>query len=244
MDLLPLPPFSSIGKSLESTCRKAIYDFSMLEGIDSLTVALSGGKDSLTMLFLLNAILGRGFQKIPLHAIFIESEFSCGAGVSKKFLKDICDKLDINFIARKVDITSDADCYTCSRIRRNTIFAIMKEIGSSTVAFGHHKDDNAETLLMNLLQKGEFAGLLPKIRMIHYGITIIRPLIYIEEKDILEFAKKYGFQRSMCQCPKGSNSKRKKSKEIIKLMEEDFTFAKHNLSNAALNYGSKKALVP
>ena len=77
------------------------------------------------------------------------------------------------------------DCYSCSRERRRRLFSMAQETKCSTIAFGHHKDDNAQTLLMNLLHKAEFAGLLPKIHLTAYNTTIVRPLIYLEEKDKL-----------------------------------------------------------
>jgi tRNA 2-thiocytidine biosynthesis protein TtcA len=77
------------------------------------------------------------------------------------------------------------------------------EVGFKIVAFGHHRDDNIETLLLNLLHKAEFAGNLPKVPMHDFGVTIIRPLIYASEQEIREFAKMYNFARISCQCPVG-----------------------------------------
>ena len=79
------PPWTKLGKKLESMCRKALYDFSLLEGVERLAIALSGGKDSLTLLYLLKAISGRGFPKLDLHAIHVTGEFSCGPGISDSF---------------------------------------------------------------------------------------------------------------------------------------------------------------
>ena len=174
------PPWSGLGKKLESAFRKALYDYKMLENGSKIAVALSGGKDSLTMLYLLKAISGRGFPELNMHAILVNGEFSCGSGVNADYLKRICDSLNVNFIVRESTQTLDKlECYSCSRERRSLIFEAAKSVGAQTIAFGHHRDDNAHTLLMNLLHKGEFAGNLPKIHMQEYGITIIRPLIYI-----------------------------------------------------------------
>lgn len=115
-------------------------------------------------------------------------------------------------------------------------------MGASTIAFGHHRDDSIQTLLMNLLHKGEFAANLPKIKMEDYGVTIIRPLIYIPENAIKKFASQYGFARIMCQCPVGQQSLRRKVDELIDSMEGLFPNVRDNLSQASLRYGSKKAL--
>ena len=180
------PPWSRLGKRLESACRKAILEFNLLEGVEKLAVALSGGKDSLTLLYLLKAISGRGLPLFDLTAVNVHGEFTCGAGVNLQFLQAICDKLEVPLITVKSERTlEDLECYSCSRERRSLLFAKAKEAGCSHIAFGHHRDDNAQTLLMNLFHKGEFAGLLPQITMVDYGCTIIRPLILIEEKEII-----------------------------------------------------------
>ena len=120
----------------------------------------------------------------------VEGEFSCGAGVNVDYLKRICEKLDVNFITRQsTQKLEKLECYSCSRERRTLIFDAAKSVGATTIAFGHHRDDHAQTLLMNLLHKGEFAGNLPKIHMQEYGITIIRPLIYIGEERYSNFCQ-------------------------------------------------------
>ncbi len=80
--------------------------------------------------------------------------------------------------------------------------------------------------------------------MIHFGVTIIRPLIYVSEKEIIEFAKRYEFQRITCQCPVGQDSKRKVADRLIDTLEQHFPNARSNLFKAAKNYGSNKALSP
>jgi tRNA(Ile)-lysidine synthase TilS/MesJ len=124
------------------------------------------------------------------------------------------------------------------------IFEAAKNVGATTIAFGHHRDDSAQTLLLNLLHKAEFAANLPKIHMKNYGVTIIRPLIYIGEESLREFAKQYGFARITCQCPVGQNSKRKVVDQLIRQIEEHFPHARTNLARAGILYGSDKAATP
>lgn len=239
------PPWSGLGKRLESAFRKALYDFKMLEGNTKITVALSGGKDSLTLLFLLKAISGKGFPELEIHAVLVEGEFSCGAGVNVNYLKNVCDRLGVNFMTRQSHQKLESlECYSCSRERRSLIFDAAKSVGATTIAFGHHRDDNAQTVLMNLLHKGEFAGNLPKIHMQEYGVTIIRPLIYISEDEIRTFGEQYGFIRVMCRCPVGQNSMRKKVKDLLEEMEVLYPNARENLARASLLYGSDKASKP
>ncbi len=240
--MIPLPPWQGLGKRLESALRKALYDYSMLDGVSKLAVALSGGKDSLTLLFMLKAIVGRGFPDAQIVAIHVDGEFSCGAGVQKNYLEAVCNELEVPLLIRSSTMKlATLECYRCSRERRSMIFEAAKSVGAYTVAFGHHRDDNAQTLLLNLLHKGEFAGNLPKLEMVDYGVTLIRPLIFLSERDIQTFAKQTGFARTMCQCPVGQKSMRKKVDQLLSEMERDFPNVRENVAQASLIYGSDKA---
>lgn len=239
------PPWPSVGKKIESLCRKALYDFNLLENGQKLAVALSGGKDSLALLFMLHAINGRGFPRFELSAIHVEGEFSCGASIQGSYLKAVCKQLQIPLEIRTSSQTLDQlECYSCSRERRKLIFHAAKSLGANLIAFGHHQDDHVQTLLLNLFHKGEFEGNLPKVPMHLYGVTIIRPLIYVSETDIIELAKACGFARITCQCPVGQHSKRKKVEHHLKMIEKDFPHLRTNLAQAGLQKGSQKALCP
>jgi len=240
------PPWTALGKELESAMRKALFDFSLLDkNVEKVAIALSGGKDSLGLLYLLHAIRGRGFPLFDLYAIHVEGEFTCGAGIDGGYLGAICKELKVPLILRQsTQKLETLECYRCSRERRSLIFDAAKEVGATTVAFGHHRDDSAQTLLLNLLHKAEFAANLPKVAMRDYGVTIIRPLIYISEESMRSFAKEYGFMRITCQCPVGQNSKRKSVELLIRQLEEHFPHARSNLARAGLLYGSDKAARP
>lgn len=236
------PPWTGLGKKIESMCRKAMFDFKLLENVEKVAIALSGGKDSLTLLFMLCAIRGRGFGNFEIAAIHVGGEFSCGAGLGKGYLEKICERLGVVYVEKTSEQKERTlECYSCSRERRSLIFQAAKDLGMTTIAFGHHRDDSIQTLMMNLLHKAEFSANLPKVEMFDYGVTIIRPLIYISEKEIKEFAKLYGFARITCQCPVGQNSMRKKVDGLISHIEEFFPNARENLAQASRNYGSDKA---
>ena len=237
--------WTTLAKKLESAFRKALFDFKMVEGVSKLAIALSGGKDSLTLLHLLKAVSGRGFPELDLYAIHVNGQFSCGAGVDASFLQKTCDELKVPLISctshQKLETLQ---CYSCSRERRRLIFNAAKEVGATTIAFGHHRDDHVQTLLMNLLHKAEFAGNLPKIFMKDYGVTLIRPLIYITEQEIRTFAKQQGFARVMCRCPVGQNSMRRQTERLVQEIEHLFPNARENIAKAGLIYGSQKAAAP
>nr|WP_039357913.1 tRNA 2-thiocytidine biosynthesis TtcA family protein [Candidatus Protochlamydia amoebophila] len=238
-------PWTSLGKKLESTFRKALFDYEMLKDVSKIAVALSGGKDSLTLLYLLKAISGRGFPNLEIHAIHVSGEFSCGAGVNEDHLRAICQEIGVQLTTRiSTQKLEKLECYSCSRERRRLLFEAAKSLGITTIAFGHHRDDHTQTVLMNLLHKAEFAGNLPKIHMQEYGVTIIRPLIYIAEKNIRTFAQQQGFARIMCRCPVGQNSMRKQVDQLLIEIETLFPHARENIAKAGLIYGSQKAATP
>lgn len=235
---------TGLARRLESLTRKALYDYHMLDGSGHLAVALSGGKDSLTLLTMLKKIVGRGFPDAAITAIHIDGAYTCGAGVNLRYLEKLCLQLEIPLITRRSEQTLETlECYSCSRERRSLLFDAAKSVGAHVIAFGHHRDDNAQTVMMNLLHKGEFAGMQPKITMRTYGVTIIRPLIYVPEEMVRTYAKQEGFARISCQCPVGQNSRRKQVDRLLGEMADLFPNAKQNLSDAVLNYGSDKALI-
>ena len=236
------PPWTVLGRRLESMCRKALHEFDLLESQEKILIALSGGKDSLTLLYLLKAISGRGFPPFKLFAAHVGGEYSCGASLGKQFLEPICDALEIPLtICTSTQKRETLECYSCSRERRRLLFETARNLGCKIVAFGHHQDDSIETLLMNLMHKGEFAGNLPKVPMHKYGVTIIRPLIFISEQEIREFAKLYNFARITCLCPVGQESLRRDVKDLLVQLEQTFPNVRTNLAGATLKYGSHRA---
>lgn len=236
---------SQSAREVESLLRKALHNHNLITENEIVTVALSGGKDSLTLLHLLHHVNGRGVPPFKLHAVHVSGAFTCGAGVDIHSLQETCDALEVPLtIVYSNQTLETLECYSCSRERRKLLFDAAKSFGSHTIAFGHHRDDHIQTLMMNLLHKGEFAGNLPKVPMVHYGVTIIRPLLLVSEEQIIAYAKNKGFLRAMCRCPVGQKSLRKKAEDLLKQIEEIFPHARINLARAGWEYGSDKALTP
>lgn len=243
MDLpIAKPPWTALGRRLESMCRKALHEFNLLENQENILIALSGGKDSLTLLYLLKAISGRGFPPFKIFAAHVGGEYSCGASLGEQFLQPICDALEVPLtICQSIQKRETLECYSCSRERRRLLFETAHTLDCTTIAFGHHREDSIETLLMNLMHKGEFAANLPKVPMHDYGVTIIRPLIFISEQEIRQFAKLYHFARITCQCPVGQQSLRRDVKDLLVQLEQVFPNVRTNLAQAGMQYGSNKA---
>ena len=243
----PKPPWTSLGKKIESSCRKALYDYKLLnckqKERKKIALALSGGKDSLTLLAMLCAISGRGFPDLDIVAIHVMGQFSCGPAIMENHLRTICQNFNVPLVVEESETRlQKKGCYFCSRMRRKILFTTARKLGCDTICFGHHQDDITQTMIMNLLNKGEFDPMLPKVFMRKYGITIIRPLALTQEKDIVTFAKKYNFLKSICQCPYGQTSNRAVAKTLIEDLGNYYPNARTNLSHAIKKYIKKSIL--
>lgn len=254
----PCPPWGKLAKHIESQVRAALHEFKLLTpelGAKNppshsntpvkIAVALSGGKDSLCLLAMLRAISHRGFPPFKLIALHISGQVNCGAAISQAHCQNFCRSLQIPlYVHQPKERLQDLGCYKCSRIRRSLLFDLAKEHDTQLIAFGHHRDDNAQTFMMNLVHGAKPAGMLPKVPMQKYGISIIRPLIFVSEEDILKFASAYQLLRATCQCPVGAQSHRKKIHEHLLALEQIYPNARKNIAQASLQWGLDDALKP
>jgi len=197
---------------------RAIMDYEMLASGDKIAVAVSGGKDSLTLLRVLNDRRKFVPIKYELLAVHIDMGYPCH---HPKILAEYFKKIGVNYHIEKIDILQgktrkDISCFWCSWNRRKALFEAADRFGCTKVALGHHKDDIIETILMNLFFHGEISAMSPKQELFKGKITIIRPLAYVEEDMIVRFAKSAGFPHQKCSCPNSLTSNRTKIADIIK----------------------------
>ncbi|MCG2706565.1 MAG: tRNA 2-thiocytidine(32) synthetase TtcA, partial [Candidatus Omnitrophica bacterium] len=197
---------------------RAIIDYNLISDGDKIAVAVSGGKDSLTLLRVL--VDRRQFVpiKYELLAVHIDLGYPCH---HPKILAEYFKKLKINYHIEKIDILQgksrkDISCFWCSWNRRKALFEAANRFGCNKVALGHHKDDTIETVLLNLFFHGEISAMSPRQELFKGKITLIRPLVYVEEDMIVRFGKSAGFPHQRCACPNSVTSKRTKISNIIK----------------------------
>jgi tRNA 2-thiocytidine biosynthesis protein TtcA len=201
---------------------KAIIDYDMLAEGDKVAVAVSGGKDSLTLLNVLNDRRQFVPIKYELFAVHIDLGYPCQ---HPKVLAEYFKKLGINYHIEKVDILKgktrkDISCFWCSWNRRKALFETAVRFGCSKVALGHHKDDIVETVLLNLFFHGEISAMAPKQELFNGKIVIIRPLTYVDEDMIRRFAREANFPHEKCACPNSLTSNRTKITQILKELEK------------------------
>ncbi len=209
------------GKKINSGIGKAIGEYKLIEDGDKILVAVSGGKDSLTLLTLLKEIQRWAPVKYELVAAHVKADFACGSAHTGA-LADILERMGVEYTFRDVkviDEKGETTCFWCSWTRRKALFEIADELGCNKVALGHHKDDIVETMLMNLFYNGEISAMNPRQELFRGRIVIIRPLCYVEEGLVRKFAEENGFPDKLRGCPFGEDSKRNHVKDIIRQTE-------------------------
>lgn len=214
-------------KTLWNPIGKAMHEYNMIEEGDRVAIGVSGGKDSLTVLNALiriKKISKVNFEIFPIHIHPVEE------GSKYEEIEDYCKNLgyplqvfettlgDILF-----DKTIKNPCFLCARIRRGLLYRVMKEQNINKLALGHHKDDIVETFLLNVFYQGNMNVMKPMYSSEEYGVSVIRPLAYVEEKDTIKYAKKLNLPILINECPyeTSDNSRRLKVKNIIKAIGED-----------------------
>lgn len=214
-------------QKLLSRVRKSVEDYDMIQEGDRIAIGVSGGKDSLALLYCLNALQRFYPKRFELVAITI----SLGnEGFDIKALTDIYRSLNIQYhiedtlISKIVfDVRKEKNpCSLCSNMKRGAVHNAAKKLGCNKVAFAHHRDDVIETLLLSLFYEGRIYTFSPVTYLDRKDITLIRPLIYTEEKMIRSFIKNKGISAISSGCKVDGKTKRHFVKElIISLMKEN-----------------------
>jgi tRNA 2-thiocytidine biosynthesis protein TtcA len=202
---------------------KAIHQYDMISDGDRILVGVSGGKDSLALLSILNERLSRIPITYKLFPVYIDPGFPDGfSDALYGFLQlnsfDLrVEKTDNGIIAHSEE-NFENPCFLCARLRRKRIFEIADELGCSKIAFGHHKDDIIETFFLNLCYAGNISTMRPMQPFFKGEISIIRPLAFVEEDSIKRFAANKQFPEFIHPCPYANISKRKQIKEWLDLL--------------------------
>ena len=212
------------GRYINSCIGKAIDAYDLIDDGDRILVAVSGGKDSMTLLSLLKERLRWIPVKYELIACHVRTDFHCGSCTHTKKLTEFFKKLGVKYVFKDVKVLDEkgkTNCFWCSWNKRKALFETADELKCTKIAFGHHKDDIIETVLLNMIYKGETAAMNPKQELFKGKIVIIRPLCLVEESSIRSYAKESGLNDKLCKCPYGADSKRKYVKSLIKNIAED-----------------------
>ena len=212
-------------RKITARFHKACADYGLIADGDHLLIGLSGGKDSL----LLTELLGRRakiykprFQVTALHVRVKERDYH----TDLSYIESFCAEAGVPLIVRDVEIGPNPDpslkgreisnpCFLCSWYRRKALFNVAQELGCNKIAFGHHRDDVVQTLLMNLIFQGAFATMPPILQLEKMPLQIIRPLCLIDEADIIRYAQLREYQKQTKLCPFEHVSSREKVKDLL-----------------------------
>ena len=220
---------------------RAIFDYKMIENDDVILVGVSGGKDSLTLLYDLVKRQKSFPIRYTLKAAHIISDFTeCNKDKIENVFKDLGVEYHLVSVSiiKRLKPGKTMNCYWCSSQRRIELFELAKSLGCNKIALGHHLDDIVETILMNMFYNGKIAAMKPVMRYERFNNTIIRPLAYVKEEQIRKLAAKKEFINLVCNCKYGENSKRLKMKSFIKMLEKDNKAIRENIFKSLKNVES------
>ena len=227
-------------QQLLSYTRKAVDDFQMIKSGDVIAVGISGGKDSLTLLYAL-ANLRRFYPQpftikaITVHLGLEEMEFS---EVAK-----LCEELDVEYHLVETEIfdivfnqrQETNPCSLCAKMRKGALNDAIKELGCNKIAYAHHKDDLIETMLMSLLFEGRFHTFSPVTYLDRSGLTLIRPLLYVDECNIVGFRNKMNLPVVKSACPMDGHSKREYAKNLVKQLNKEHKGTRDRMFRAIMD---------
>lgn len=230
---------------------RAIGDFGLIENHDRILVALSGGKDSWTLLHVLENLRRRAPVAFSLVAVTIHPGFP---GFQTRFIEDylraqgyehrvVCAPIHKVMIEK---LTPDeTPCALCSRLRRGVLYTQARELGCTKIALGHHRDDFIETLLLNQFYNGKIKAMAPLLRADDGRNVVIRPLVYVPEDDIIRFAAEAGFPIICCACPVcgDQDMKRVRIKNLLAALERERPGVKSSLLAALADVEHRHLLV-
>jgi len=224
---------------IEKSAGRAINAYSLIKENDRVAVALSGGKDSLVML---ETVANRR-RRLPVTyevmAVHIHVK-NIGYETDIDFIQKFCDNLNVKLhvIETEADLEREKNktvCFVCSWLRRKKLFDFVKEEKCSKLAFGHHRDDAIETLLMNMISNSSISSMPPSLSMFGGEFDIIRPLILLGEDQIREYAKLRNYPAQVKICPHGDNTRRSDAKRLLIEMEKIDRNARDNIYSAMSN---------
>ncbi len=224
-----------------SVTRKAIDDYHMIEAGDNIAIGISGGKDSLTLLYALSGLRRFYPKQFTLQAITVDLGFE---NLNLNEITKLCQEMDVPYHIVRTDIgkiifedrKESNPCSLCAKMRKGALNTAIKEAGCNKIAYAHHKDDVVETMLLSLIYEGRFHSFHPVTYLDRMDLTVIRPLIYMQEADVIGFINKYQVPVVKSPCPADGHTKREYVKELLRQINKETPGVKDRMFTAVQNH--------
>lgn len=222
---------------------RAVGEFNLIEAGDRIAVAVSGGKDSYALLHILDQLRRRAPINYELIAVNVDAGFP---GYQKDILENYLKDCGFQVHMEATDCSQIIDenlrpgssyCAFCARLRRGVLYTVADRLGCNKIALGHHLDDFIETLLLNQFYIGTLAAMSPKLLADNKRHTVIRPLVYVEESDIIKLARQNEFPIIDCGCPVmgQEDQKRQRMKSLLTELHKENRYLKRSMIRALGN---------
>ncbi|MBR5126506.1 MAG: adenine nucleotide alpha hydrolase family protein [Oscillospiraceae bacterium] len=227
-------------QKLMGLVRRCVDDYNMIQAGDKIAVGVSGGKDSLVLLVLLAGLRQYFSHPFELHAITIDM----GLGMDYSEVAKLCEEIDVPYHIIKTEIApiifehrkEKNPCSMCAKMRRGALNQAILDLGFNKLALGHHYDDAVETFVMNLLFEGRIGCFQPVTNLDRTGIIQIRPMLYIHEKTVDNFASRKALPVVENRCPVDKTTKRTEVKELIYTLSQTYPDLKERVFGAMQRY--------
>ncbi|MFV0364310.1 MAG: ATP-binding protein [Suipraeoptans sp.] len=227
-------------QELLSHTRKAVDEYNLIDEGDHIAIGISGGKDSLTMLYALHGLMRFYPKNFTLSAITVDLGYE---GTDYTKVTQLCKDLDIPYTIVQSDIArilfderkEKNPCSLCAKMRKGALNQAIKEMGCNKIAYAHHKDDIIETMLMSLLFEGRFYSFSPKAYLDRMDLTVIRPIMFVDEAQVIDFKDKYNLPVIKNKCHVDGYTKREYAKEMVQSLEKENPGSRARMFTAILN---------
>lgn len=222
---------------LLSLTRQAMDDYALIDSGDKIAVGISGGKDSLTLLYALHGLKRFYPNEFELSAITVDLGFE---NFDLSPVRSLCSELSVPFTVVPTDIgkilfetrKESNPCALCAKMRKGALNETAKQMGCNKIAYAHHRDDLIETMLLSLIYEGRFYAFSPKTFLDRTELTVIRPMIYVSEADVIGFKNRFSLPVCKNPCPVDGKTKREYVKQLTKQLNLQAPGVKERLFHA------------
>ena len=222
---------------LLSLARQAVDDYALIDSGDKIAVGISGGKDSLTLLYALHGLKRFYPNEFELSAITVDLGFE---NFDLSPVRSLCSELSVPFTVVPTDIgkilfetrKESNPCALCAKMRKGALNETAKQMGCNKIAYAHHRDDLIETMLLSLIYEGRFYAFSPKTFLDRTELTVIRPMIYVSEADVIGFKNRFSLPVCKNPCPVDGKTKREYVKQLTKQLNLQAPGVKERLFHA------------